>query len=272
MRPISVKAPDGFKIAAWEWGNPTGPEIVFIHGLSQSSLSWTRQLTDDKLSRDFRMVAYDLRGHGASDKPCEKEKYAQDQQWADDLATVIATGGMNRRVLVGWSYGGRVISDYLRVHGSDRIAGINFVAAVTKSADSSFYGPGSKHLAGMQSNDLTTNIAATRAFLRACFEKQPNADEFETMLAFNMVVPAQVRAAVVARTPNPGDLLPKLALPALVTHGTRDQLILPAFGKFTASALPNAQLSLYDGIGHSPFFEDAPRFNEELAAFVRAAN
>lgn len=87
-----------------------------------------------------------------------------------------------------------------------------------------------------------------------------------------MVIPAQVRAAVVVRKPNPGDLLPKMTLPALVTHGTRDQLILPAFGEFTASELPKAQLSLYEGIGHSPFFEEAPRFNEELAVFVRAVS
>ena len=42
--------------------------------------------------------------------------------------------------------------------------------------------------------------------------------------------------------------------------------------KFTASVIPGAKLSIYDGIGHSPFYEDAPRFNSELAAFVRTAN
>src|SRR3954464_10380343 len=129
--------------------------------------------------------------HGASDKPLEKEKYAHDQQWADDLAAVIETASMHRPVLVGWSYAGRVISDFLKIHGPERIAGINFVAAVTKSADSSFYGPGTQHLAGMKSDDLAINITATRAFLQACFEKPPSADEFETTLAYNMVVPAQ---------------------------------------------------------------------------------
>ena len=42
--------------------------------------------------------------------------------------------------------------------------------------------------------------------------------------------------------------------------------------KYTASVIPNAKLSVYDGIGHSPFYEDAARFNRELAAFVRMAN
>jgi pimeloyl-ACP methyl ester carboxylesterase len=244
---------------------------VFIHGYSQCSLSWLRQLTDDKLAREFRMIAYDLRGHGASDKPTDKDRYSQDRLWADELAAVIAAACFKRPVLVGWSYGGRVISDYVRFHGSNAVAGINFVAAVTRSG-SEFLGPDIKNIAGMQSDDLATNIKATRAFLRACFAKQPSADDFETMLAFNMVIPAKVRTAIGGRMPNPGDILPQLSVPVLVTHGTHDRIILRAFGEFTASAVRNAKLSEYDGIGHSPFWEDASRFNNELADFVRAVN
>jgi pimeloyl-ACP methyl ester carboxylesterase len=42
--------------------------------------------------------------------------------------------------------------------------------------------------------------------------------------------------------------------------------------QYTASKIPDAKLSLYDGIGHAPFYEDAARFNAELAAFVSEAN
>src|SRR6202035_2940273 len=104
MRSLEVKTPDELTIAASEWGNASGAEIVFIHGLSQCSLAWMRQLTDAELSREFRMIAYDLRGHGASDKPLEKEKYSQDRLWADELAAVIAAAGSRRPILVGWSY------------------------------------------------------------------------------------------------------------------------------------------------------------------------
>ena len=38
-KPISVKTPDGLTISAQEWGNPNGPEILFIHGFAQSHLS-----------------------------------------------------------------------------------------------------------------------------------------------------------------------------------------------------------------------------------------
>jgi non-heme chloroperoxidase len=69
-KPIAVKTPDGLTIAAQEWGNPNGPEILFIHGFSQSSLSWMRQVDSD-LAKEFHIVTYDLRGHGNSDKPLD---------------------------------------------------------------------------------------------------------------------------------------------------------------------------------------------------------
>jgi pimeloyl-ACP methyl ester carboxylesterase len=92
----------------------------------------------------------------------------------------------------------------------------------------------------------------------------------DTVLSYTMVVPAKVRAAVLDRSREPGEILSELRVPVLVTHGTMDRIIAPAMGAFTAGQVPGARLSLYDGIGHSPFWEDAPRFNRELAEFVRA--
>jgi hypothetical protein len=57
-----------------------------------------------------------------------------------------------------------------------------------------------------------------------------------------------------------------LRVPVLVTHGTMDRIVLPAAGSYTAAQVQGARLSLYDGVGHSPFFEDPTRFNRELAA------
>jgi pimeloyl-ACP methyl ester carboxylesterase len=64
----------------------------------------------------------------------------------------------------------------------------------------------------------------------------------------------------------------KLKLPVLVTHGSEDGNSKVGNAKYTASVIPGAKLSIYEGIGHAPFYEDAARFNAELAAFVREAN
>jgi hypothetical protein len=58
-KPITVKTPDGLTISAQEWGNPAGAEILFIHGFSQSYLSWMRQVDSD-LAKEFRIVTYSL--------------------------------------------------------------------------------------------------------------------------------------------------------------------------------------------------------------------
>jgi non-heme chloroperoxidase len=268
-KPITVKTPDGLTLSAQEWGNPAGPEILFIHGFSQSHLSWMRQFNSD-LAKEFRIVTYDLRGHGNSDKPLDPASYKNSKAWGDEVQAVIDAAGLKRPVLVGWSYAGRVISDYLSTHGAGQIAGINFVDASIK-ADPAFAGDNLKNLPLMASEDLVTNITATRSFLHGCFSKQPSADDYETMLAFNMMVLPKVRAGLAGRPLDATEMMSKLKLPVLVTHGAEDRNAKLATAQYTASVIPGAKLSVYDGIGHSPFYEDAPRFNAELAAFVRAA-
>ena len=268
-KPINVETPDGLTISAQEWGNPAGPEILFIHGFSQSSMSWMRQVDSD-LAKEFRIVTYDLRGHGNSDKPVEPERYRDSKAWGDEVQAVIDAAGLKRPVLVGWSYAGRVISDYVTTHGADKIAGINFVDASIKF-DPALVGENLKNLPLMTSDDLATNIAATRTFVHGCFSKQPSADDFETMLAFNMMVPAKVRAGLSGRPLDATEVMSKLKIPVLVTHGAEDRNAKVGVAKYTASVIPGAKLSIYEGIGHSPFYEDATRFNTELAAFVRSA-
>ena len=268
-KPITVKTPDGLTISAQEWGNPNGPEILLVHGFSQSHLSWMRQV-DGELAKEFRIVTYDLRGHGNSDKPLDAARYRDSKAWGDEVQAVMDAAGLKRPVLVGWSYAGRVISDYVATHGTSKLAGINFVDAPIK-ADPALIGDNLKNLPLMASEDLTTNIAATRTFLHGCFSKQPSPDDFEVMLAFNMMVLPKVRAGLGGRPLDASDMMSKLKLPVLVTHGAEDRNSKVGAARYTASIIPGAKLSIYDGIGHAPFYEDAPRFNAELAAFVRAA-
>jgi pimeloyl-ACP methyl ester carboxylesterase len=270
IKPLAVTAPDGLNVAAFEWGNPAGPEIVFIHGFSQCHLSWRRQMYDPALTENFRMVAYDLRGHGSSGQPTDHARYRDEAIWADDLKAVMDAASLKRPALVAWSYGGRVVGDYVRRHGQERIAAVNYVAAVTKS-DRRFVGPELKQTMAMASDDLVTNIRAARKFVHACFAGRPGGEDMDTVLSYTMAVPAKVRAAVLDRTRDTGETLKELRMPVLITHGTMDRIIAPAAATITAELVPGAKISWYDSVGHSPFWEDAPRFNRELVDFVRGA-
>jgi non-heme chloroperoxidase len=271
MRRSEVTSPDGLKLAAYEAGNSAGPEILFIHGFSQCAECWEQQFYDPQLSDRFRLTAFDLRGHGASDKPAAPDRYAEDRLFADDVKAVMDALGLKRPVLVGWSYAGRIIEDYLKAYGTARIAGINYVCARTNNQPE-FVGPGHEHFPAMLGADPTAERAATRAFVRACFARAPSPEMLERILDYNMLVAPQIRAAHLARPPSDGAILSTIDVPVLVSQGDEDLLVLKGLGELTAALVPGGQLSMYPGVGHSPFAEDTERFNRELAEFATAAH
>ena len=257
-------------ISAQEWGNPNGAEILFIHGFSQSHLSWSRQVTSE-LANNFRMITYDIRGHGESDKPLDQAYYKDHKRWAEELKTVIEGAKLKNPVLVGWSYGARIIAEYLMEYGDQGIAGINFVAAFTKVVPE-FLGPGAVTARKMASENLAENIENTLLFLKLSTAKPLPPDELEMMLAYNMVVPAKVRSHLMARPTPYEEGLKKLKVPVLVTHGLEDRVALIPTAHYTLSVVPKARASFYENAGHMPFWENAPRFNRELAEFVTPPN
>ena len=267
----TVKGGAGLRLHVREWGNPAGPPILFIHGWSQNHLCWARQY-ESALADAFRLIAFDLRGHGMSEAPLEPEHYTDGRLWADDLAAIIEHLGLDRSVLVGWSYGAYLICDYVRAHGEDRIAAINFVEGVVKLGSGAFgtlIGPGFlDHFAGATSDDLPTNIATMRSFVRACLATPLPAADMETAVCWNMAVPARVRANLAAREIDDDDVLRTLTVPVLVTHGRADTVALPAMAEHILATCPVAQASWYDGVGHAPHLEDPERFNREIAALT----
>jgi pimeloyl-ACP methyl ester carboxylesterase len=262
----------GLRLHVREWGGRTGPEIVFVHGWSQNHLCWTKQV-ESSLADEFRLVAYDLRGHGMSEAPLEPEHYTDGRLWADDLAAILATLRLERPVLVGWSYGAFVICDYLREHGQDAIAAIQFVEGAVKLGETAFgtlIGPGFlDHFAGATADDLPSNIQALRSFVHTCLVTPLPAEELETAIAWNLAVPARVRAALAARTIDDDDVLRDLRVPLLVTQGRADTVVLPAMAEHVLAVCPTAQASWYDDVGHAPHLEQPDRFNHELAALAR---
>lgn len=275
MRTHTVRGGGGMRLHVREWGKANGPPILFIHGLSQSHLCWDKQF-ESALQDEFRLVAYDLRGHGMSEAPLEPEHYTDATLWADDVAAIVDQLRLDRPVLVGWSYGPFVICDYVRSYGQDRVAAIDFVGGAVKLGESAFgtlLGPGFlDHFADATAEDLPTNIRAMRGLVRAFAATPLPAADVETLLSASMTVPAQVRANLAARDIDCDDVLRTLEVPLLVTHGTEDTVVLPAMAEHVLATCPTADASWYAGVAHVPHLEEPERFNRELAALTRAVN
>ena len=83
-----------------------------------------------------------------------------------------------------------------------------------------------------------------------------------------MVVPTEVRGALFAREIDADDILSRLSVPVLVTHGLADAIVLPSMAEHVIEVCNTARASWYENVGHLPFLEDAGRFDRELAEFA----
>ncbi|MEM8597592.1 MAG: alpha/beta fold hydrolase, partial [Pseudomonadota bacterium] len=98
LREQTIESVDGTRLAVREAGPEGAPAILYLHGWSQHGLCWQKQLQGGLTAR-FRVIAPDLRGHGASDKPREPSAYDHSAPWAGDVAALIETLGLHRPIL-----------------------------------------------------------------------------------------------------------------------------------------------------------------------------
>lgn len=266
----TVSGGGGLELHVREWGRMAGPSVLLIHGWSGNHMCWRGQV-DSELADEFRLVTVDLRGHGMSGRPLDSALYQERTLWAADIAAVIDVLELDRPALVGWSYAGLVIADYVREHGADDLSAINLVGGVT-TLNERFDHIGPAFLAtapGAAQDDLPTRMDALRRFWRSMTEEPPAEVDLETGLCGSIVVPPQVLGALISRQVDSDDVLATLTVPVLVSHGRQDQIVLPSMAEHVLRVCPSAEPSWYEGTGHMPFLEARTRFNRELAELAR---
>jgi non-heme chloroperoxidase len=268
MKHQTITGGGGVRLHLVETGDPSGRPILFIHGFSQCWLAWSRQLNSDLADR-YRLVAIDMRGHGLSEKP--RDGYADARLWADDVDAVIQALDLDRPVLCGWSYGPLVILDYLRHYGEAAVGGMTFVGGVTKLGSdeaNSVLTPGFLSLVpGFFATDAEQSAESLRSLLRMCLAQEPSAEDLYLMLGYNVSVPPYVRQALLSRSFDNDDLLPRLRKPVLIVHGAEDAVVKPVVVDQHKAGLAHAQVEMMPRAGHAPFWDDAAAFNRHLRMF-----
>ncbi|PXW35406.1 UNVERIFIED_CONTAM: alpha-beta hydrolase superfamily lysophospholipase [Williamsia faeni] len=275
-----VLAGDGTQISYRTTESPgdNSPVVVLIHGWAQSSRSWGDVLVDE-LSKDFRVIAIDLRGHGDSSVPAEGHLTADD--FGGDIAAVLSAevAGEQPVFLLGWSYGGLVIGDYLkyRAQGASpaagNLAGLILVDAITsmgRGEAGGRVGPAMRAaLPAAYSEDPAVATAALQSFADALVPAQqgPLAQQF---LGTSLTVPPAVRAGLFGRTASYDDLFAGFGGAVMVIHGTSDTVVDISCAQHVQTLVPNTVTRYWDGAGHAPFVEDPPRFAAQVREFVSA--
>ncbi|RDK05197.1 alpha/beta fold hydrolase [Cupriavidus lacunae] len=276
MSYITTK--DGVQIFYKDWGPANATPIVFSHGWPLSSDDWDAQMMFF-LSKGYRVVAHDRRGHGRSAQVWSGHDM---DHYADDLAAVVSHLDLKGAIHVGHSTGGGEVVRYLARHGEKRPAKACLINAVPPLMVKTASNP-----SGLP-KDVFDSLQLQTATNRAQFYRDIPAGPF---YGFNRpgVKPqegiihnwwrqgmmgsakAHYDSVVAFSQTDFTDDLKKIGLPVLVMHGDDDQIVPYAdSAPLSAKLLKYGTLKTYKGFPHGMPTTHADVINADLLAYIKA--
>ncbi|NKY89005.1 alpha/beta fold hydrolase [Nocardia veterana] len=269
-----VVSKDGTTIVYRVSGPEQGRPLVLLHGWAGTLRCWGRAA--EILAERFRVIAVDLRGHGYSDAP--EQGYDDPANWAADVAAVLAAESISAgAVLLGWSYGGIVLSDYLTAYGTGALAGVVYCgsqAGIGREVAGAQPGPAMQQaIPDVFEESAGWAMRGFAAFGNA--NTGPGRDKGEDaqrLFGGSLATPPRVRKALFYRTVDNTETLRALDVPVFVMHGTADPVVPVDNGRYIAAQAPTARTSYWEGAQHGLFVEDPDRFAAELTEFVDSLN
>jgi non-heme chloroperoxidase len=276
MPTITTK--DGLEIYYKDWGK--GQPIVFSHGWPLSADDWDNQMLFF-LSKGYRVIAHDRRGHGRSTQTADGHDM---DHYADDLAAVTAHLDLKNAIHVGHSTGGGEVVHYLARHGESRVSKAAIISAVPPFMLKTPANP--LGLPKEVFDDLQAQLAANRSeFYRALPAgpfygyNRPGAKASEPIIenwwrqGMMGGAKAHYDGIVAFSQTDFTEDLKKINVPVLVMHSEDDQIVpYAAAGPRSAQLLKNSTFKSYKNFPHGMPTTEAKTINADLLAFITAAS
>ena len=252
---------------AWEQ-HGEGPPVVLVHGFGLNRAMWQWQLP--ALTPHFRVLTYDLLGHGESAPPSGTPDLAM---FSAQLLGLMERCGIVRAAVVGFSLGGMIARRFALDHG-DRLAAL----AILNSPHDRSAAEREAVRARVRQTEAEGPSANLEPALERWFTPAFRAEAPETI--------ALVRDWIMRNDPNfypqiyrvlaEGDAeiaggLKRIACPTLVMTGADDPGNTPAMARAMAGLIPGARLAILPGLRHMALAEAPEAVNAPLAAFLRDA-
>jgi len=261
-------ASDGTRIAYRDSGG-AGTPLVLLHGLMAHG-GFFRAQAD--LAADFRVIAIDLRGHGASARAGERPTV---EQLAADVAGLAEALGLEGAIGVGWSLGATVLWHVLSGPAAWRFAGSVVVDMTARVRNDAEWDLGlspeaceARSLAISEDFESFAASAGRNIFAQPVApDRRQDADWASAEFARNDAgAMGSVWASLVRQDVRA--LLEKIEHPTLIVHGARSSLYGDDTADHLVAALPDARAVRFDRSGHAPHLEEPALFNQILRDFA----
>lgn len=242
-----------------------GPPVVFINGLTMDLNGWLLQI--DAFSKKYRMVRYDCRGQGDSDKP--DSEYTQELH-ADDLAGLLEKLEIPRAHLVGLSNGG-MIAQHFALRYPEKTGALVLVDACShvdtllKLIVMSWIESAEAGGSGLR-YDVALPYLFSEGFMSM------NLDRILAMKEMNLArnpVKAVVNLSKASMRHDLKDRVSEITAPTLILAGEEDILIPLRYARMLREKIKNSTLVTLKNCGHAPPIEKPDEFNRIVMNFLK---
>ncbi|GLF61882.1 alpha/beta fold hydrolase [Pseudomonas aeruginosa] len=266
---------DGTELFYKDWGS--GQPIVFHHGWPLSGDDWDNQMLFF-LSKGYRVIAHDRRGHGRSSQTAQGNDM---DTYAADLAELAEHLDLKNAVHIGHSTGGGEVARYVARHGAGRVAKAVLIGAVPPIMLQTEKNPNGLPLKVF--DGFREALAASRSnFYRDVAAgpfygfNRPGANVSEAVIdnwwrqGMNGGAKAHYDCIAAFSETDFTEDLKQIAVPTLVLHGEDDQIVpIDDSARLSIKLLRNGTLKTYPGLPHGMCTTHAETINADLLAFIK---
>lgn len=250
----------------WEDTGGSAPPVLLIMGLGMNATGWWR--TIPVLAESFRVIAFDNRGVGRSDRVPGPYTAAE---MADDAVSVLDSAGIEAAHVYGISLGGMIAQEVALRH-PDRVRAL--VLGATTAGGANLVPASEEVNAFVRLRAQMTAEHAVWASVPINYAERTRreggdriAEDIAQRLRFP--VEAEYYSAQLAAAHGHDARVEDIRAPTLVVHGGEDVLIVPENGKRLVELIPGAKLSLWPGAAHL-YFTDEPEIDRHVAGWLSA--
>jgi pimeloyl-ACP methyl ester carboxylesterase len=271
---------DGVTLTYSDTGG-SGVPLVMVHGWGQTQAMFRNQLSGLASSR--RVITYDQRGHGVSEKPHYGYRIAR---LATDFAQLLDHLDVAEADVLGWSMGVSVLWSYMDMHGTGRVrrfvavdqpaavAAVPWMTAAEQAESGALFGvEGLLELGGSIFGPGGEKV--TEGFVRGMFSGEPAAEVWDFVAEEVKSTPAYAGVPLLFDhcAQDWRDMLPRVDVPTLVIACDGSH-VHPDSQRYIAAKIPGAQLHVFGSDvanSHFPFLENPPAFNAVVDEFLSGA-
>jgi 3-oxoadipate enol-lactonase len=253
----------GRNIAYTLLGQESVPAVVLGHALGSNSDIWGYQLP--LLTAQFRVLIYDLPGHGESDPPIAQDSF---DDLANDLATLLDHTGVSRATLVGLSIGGMIAQHFASLF-PDRLQALVLCSTgfQTDEAGKKIFG---SRIAQVSEGGVETQVegSMSRWFTPQFVSDAPATIEWVKGMYRKTSPAGFINACRAIQELDTLNRLASITAPTLLIPGELDPAFPVSVSRSMQSQIKNAELKVLAGAAHIGNVERPHEFNEIVFKFL----